>query len=128
VPTAAETDAIENIDIGGPAMLRSAAKNHADVAVVVDPADYPLLLDALAEQGGTDRALRRALAVKAFRHTARYDGMVAAYLGAAETLPASLTLSYDKIMDMRYGENPHQQAAFYREVRAGPGGAVALPI
>jgi phosphoribosylaminoimidazolecarboxamide formyltransferase / IMP cyclohydrolase len=122
-----ETDAIENIDIGGPAMLRSAAKNHADVAVVVDPADYPLLLDALAEQGGTDRALRRALAVKAFRHTARYDGMVAAYLGAAETLPASLTLSYDKIMDMRYGENPHQQAAFYREVRpgAGRGGSVA---
>jgi phosphoribosylaminoimidazolecarboxamide formyltransferase / IMP cyclohydrolase len=114
--------AVENIDIGGPAMVRSAAKNHADVAVVVDPADYPRLLAAVGE-GGTSLELRRDLAVKAFRHTARYDAMVAAYLGAADPLPDSLTLSFDKLDDMRYGENPHQQAAFYREVR--PGGARA---
>jgi phosphoribosylaminoimidazolecarboxamide formyltransferase / IMP cyclohydrolase len=110
--------AVANIDIGGPAMLRSAAKNHADVAVLVDPADYPRLLQAL-QQGGTSLELRRELAVKAFRHTARYDAMVAGYLGAAEQLPDSLTLSFDKLADMRYGENPHQQAAFYRELRPG---------
>ncbi|MFU8817325.1 MAG: bifunctional phosphoribosylaminoimidazolecarboxamide formyltransferase/IMP cyclohydrolase [Pseudomonadales bacterium] len=111
-------EAVENIDIGGPAMLRSAAKNHADVAVVVDPTDYPRILEAL-QQTGTDLELRRELAIKAFRHTARYDAMVAAYLGAAEPLPESLTLAFDKLADMRYGENPHQQAAFYREVRRG---------
>ncbi len=116
-----EALAIENIDIGGPTMVRAAAKNHADVAVVVDPADYPRLLEALERMEGTDRALRRELAVKAFRHTARYDALVAAYLGAGELLPASLSLTFDKLEDMRYGENPHQQAAFYREVR--PGGA-----
>ncbi len=111
--------AIENIDIGGPAMVRSAAKNHADVAVVVNPGDYGRVIEAL-EQGGTDLALRRELAVRAFRHTARYDALVAAYLGAAEPLPDSLTLPFDKLSDMRYGENPHQVAAFYREVRPGP--------
>jgi phosphoribosylaminoimidazolecarboxamide formyltransferase / IMP cyclohydrolase len=119
-PECSDSDAIENIDIGGPAMLRSAAKNHADVAVVVDPSDYPRLLDALSAGDGIDPALRRALAVKAFRHTARYDSLVAAYLGAGDVLPQSLTLSFDKLMDMRYGENPHQRAAFYREVRPGP--------
>ncbi len=118
-----EALAIENIDIGGPTMVRSAAKNHADVAVVVDPADYPRLLEALERTDGTDRALRRELAVKAFRHTARYDALVAAYLGAEELLPASLSLTFDKLEDMRYGENPHQQAAFYREAR--PGGRAA---
>ncbi|MEQ8482819.1 MAG: bifunctional phosphoribosylaminoimidazolecarboxamide formyltransferase/IMP cyclohydrolase [Pseudomonadales bacterium] len=118
-PGCSDAEAIENIDIGGPAMLRSAAKNHADVAVVVDPADYAPLLEALTGDRGIDPAMRRALALKAFRHTARYDSMVAAYLGAAETLPASLTLSFDKLMDMRYGENPHQQAAFYRQVQPG---------
>ncbi|MEQ8857200.1 MAG: bifunctional phosphoribosylaminoimidazolecarboxamide formyltransferase/IMP cyclohydrolase [Pseudomonadales bacterium] len=112
-------EAIENIDIGGPAMLRSAAKNHGNVAVLVDPRDYPGVLSALAE-GGIGLDLRRALAVKAFRHTARYDALVAAYLGADELLPDSLSLTFDKLSDMRYGENPHQQAAFYREVRPGP--------
>jgi phosphoribosylaminoimidazolecarboxamide formyltransferase/IMP cyclohydrolase len=122
-----EALAIENIDIGGPAMVRSAAKNHADVAVVVAPDDYPRLLEALEAEGGTSAALRRELAVKAFRHTARYDTLVAGYLGAAETLPASLSLTFDKLADMRYGENPHQRAAFYREVRPGhpPIGTVA---
>jgi phosphoribosylaminoimidazolecarboxamide formyltransferase / IMP cyclohydrolase len=119
-PDCTEALAIENIDIGGPAMVRSAAKNHADVAVVVDPGDYPRLIEALSA-GGTTRSLRRELAVKAFRHTARYDAMVAGYLGAAETLPDSLTVAFDKHETMRYGENPHQQAAFYREV--GPGAA-----
>ena len=113
-------EAIENIDIGGPAMLRSAAKNHADVAVVVDPADYPALVEALDAEGGTSLAMRRSLAVKAYRHTARYDALVAAYLGGETLLPESLSLTFDKLMDMRYGENPHQQAAFYREVRPGP--------
>ena len=113
-------DAIENIDIGGPAMLRSAAKNHADVAVVVDPADYPALIEALDADGGTSLEMRRRLAVKAYRHTARYDALVSAYLGGETLLPDSLSLTFDKLMDMRYGENPHQQAAFYREVRPGP--------
>jgi len=119
--------AIENIDIGGPAMVRSAAKNHADVAVLVDPADYPGLLQALSDTGATTLALRRQLALKAFRHTARYDTMVATYLGTEQSLPDSLSLTFDKISDMRYGENPHQQAAFYREVVPGAasGGSVA---
>jgi len=115
-----EALAIENIDIGGPAMLRSAAKNHADVAVVVDPADYARLLETLHSDGATSLGLRRELAVKAFRHTARYDALVAAYLGTGEALPGSLSLTFDKLADMRYGENPHQQAAFYRQVRPGP--------
>jgi phosphoribosylaminoimidazolecarboxamide formyltransferase/IMP cyclohydrolase len=120
-------EAIENIDIGGPTMVRAAAKNHRDVLVVVDPADYPEVLTALDRDGGTMQALRRKLALKAFRHTARYDAMVAAYLGAEESFPASLSLTFDKLAEMRYGENPHQQAAFYREVRVGgvPAGTIA---
>ncbi|MEM8767909.1 MAG: bifunctional phosphoribosylaminoimidazolecarboxamide formyltransferase/IMP cyclohydrolase, partial [Pseudomonadota bacterium] len=94
--------------------VRSSAKNHKDVAVVVDPGDYGDVLEALAA-GGLNYERRKALAVKAFRHTARYDAMVAAYLGAEETLPDSLTLTYEKIQELRYGENPHQQAAFYAE-------------
>jgi phosphoribosylaminoimidazolecarboxamide formyltransferase/IMP cyclohydrolase len=94
---------------------------------VVDPADYHTVLTALDRDGGTALALRRKLALKAFRHTARYDAMVAAYLGADEPLPASLSLTFDKLAEMRYGENPHQQAAFYREVRTGgvPSGTIA---
>ena len=106
--------AIENIDIGGPAMVRSSAKNHKDVLVVVDPADYESVISALAD-GGLDYEARKGFAVKAFRHTARYDAMVAAYLGAADEYPESLTLTFDKAQEMRYGENPHQSAAFYRE-------------
>jgi len=126
-PDCTLTDAIENIDIGGPAMVRAAAKNHQDVLVVVDPVDYQPVLTALDRDGGTMLAVRRKLATKAFRHTARYDAMVAAYLGADEPLPASLSLTFDKLTEMRYGENPHQQAAFYREVRAGgvPSGTIA---
>jgi len=113
-------DAIENIDIGGPAMLRAAAKNHAWVGVLVDPADYPGVL-AEMDAGGLTRATRERLAVKVYAHTARYDGMVAAYLsslndkGERETFPAVMGLQFNKLQDMRYGENPHQRAAFYAE-------------
>jgi phosphoribosylaminoimidazolecarboxamide formyltransferase / IMP cyclohydrolase len=119
-------DAIENIDIGGPAMLRAAAKNHDAVAVVVDPADYPALLAELAANAGhTDMDLRQRLAAKAFAHTATYDAMVAAYLTAAQggEAPAGeeLTLSFRKRLELRYGENPHQQAAFYADPNASGG-------
>ncbi|HVC00991.1 MAG TPA: bifunctional phosphoribosylaminoimidazolecarboxamide formyltransferase/IMP cyclohydrolase [Steroidobacteraceae bacterium] len=117
-------DAVENIDIGGPAMVRAAAKNHESVAVVVDPADYRPLLDELsANQGGTNLAMRQRLAAKAFAHTAQYDAMVSAYFtGAIGAGSASfdddLNLSMRKRLDLRYGENPHQQAALYVDPRA----------
>ena len=117
--------AIENIDIGGPAMLRSAAKNHEHVWVVVDPADYTEVLQALQGDAGAALELRRSLAVKAFRHTARYDSAIAGYLGAEE-FPESLTLSFEKMQTMRYGENPHQRAAFYREANVAPGTVAGL--
>jgi phosphoribosylaminoimidazolecarboxamide formyltransferase/IMP cyclohydrolase len=117
-------DAVDNIDIGGPAMVRAAAKNHASVTVVVDPGDYRALLDELAaNQGATNVVMRQKLAAKAFAHTAQYDAMVSAYFtgaigGAATTFPDDLNLSFRKRMDLRYGENPHQQAAFYTDPRA----------
>ncbi len=119
-PDCRYAEAIENIDIGGPAMLRAAAKNHESVAVAVDPADYPALLAELAAHGGgTTAATRSRLAAKVFAHTARYDSMVASYLAsrdsAAERFPATLPLVFDKVRDLRYGENPHQHAALYRE-------------
>jgi len=125
-------DAIENIDIGGPAMLRAAAKNHEAVLVVVDPADYGLVLAELeTHRGGSDAATRERLAAKAFAHTARYDTMVAAYLSARqpaglapESFPATLALLFDKVRDLRYGENPHQLAAAYRD-RGARGAGVA---
>ena len=112
-------DAIENIDIGGPSMLRSAAKNHEDVLVVVDPADYSRVLDAVKDKTAT-AALRRELAMKVFQHTARYDGLIAAYLekqarGAEVKFPKVLSLQFELAETLRYGENPHQQGAFYRE-------------
>ena len=115
-------EAIENIDIGGPAMLRAAAKNHDAVLTVVDPADYPLLLAELEHHhGGSEFATRARLAAKAFAHTAAYDAAVAAWLAAqrpsdAARFPATLALVFDKGQDLRYGENPHQPAALYREV------------
>ena len=114
--------AIENIDIGGPAMLRAAAKNHASVTVLVDSADYADLFDEMtARNGEISDATRYWLAVKAFEHTARYDGAIANYLGAIQPngaharFPRTLSLQYRRAQDMRYGENPHQQAAFYVE-------------
>lgn len=111
--------AIENIDIGGPSMLRAAAKNWQDVAVLVDPADYGPVLEAL-QGGGVSRETKFALACKVFASTAAYDALIASYLNSQlpqpEILPETLTLTYEKVQDMRYGENPHQGAAFYREI------------
>lgn len=106
-------DALEQIDIGGPTLLRAAAKNFPDVLVVVDPSDYERVLTAL-DQNTIDFELRRELAAKAFAHTAAYDSAIAAYL-TAEQLPQTLPLTFNKAQALRYGENPHQPAAFYRE-------------
>jgi phosphoribosylaminoimidazolecarboxamide formyltransferase/IMP cyclohydrolase len=125
-------DALENIDIGGPAMLRSAAKNHAGVAVLVDPADYPKVLEELRATGEVSAPARFALATKAFAHTAAYDGAIAAYLsaldaeGARGAFPRVLSLQFEKLQDMRYGENPHQSAAFYRDAQPVQGGIAAF--
>ncbi len=114
--------AIENIDIGGPTLLRAAAKNHAAVTVVVDSADYAMVLEELRDNdGAVPDATRYALAVKTFEHTARYDGAIANYLGAirpdgsTSDFPATLNLQYRQVQTMRYGENPHQRAAFFVE-------------
>ncbi|SDC56888.1 bifunctional phosphoribosylaminoimidazolecarboxamide formyltransferase/IMP cyclohydrolase [Shouchella lonarensis] len=113
-------EAIEQIDIGGPSMIRAAAKNHAAVTVVVDPADYATVLKALDADGVSPLSLRKKLAAKAFRHTAAYDARVATYLTDAvgETEPESLTLTYTHNQSLRYGENPHQQASFYASADA----------
>src|SRR5215510_11246778 len=129
-PDCTYADAIENIDIGGPAMVRAASKNHESVTVIVDPADYARVLgDLEANAGATSIDTRSSLAAKAFAHTAKYDTMVSSYLlgreaTAAESFPQTLPLVYEKLQDLRYGENPHQQAAFYRELDAS-GASVA---
>ena len=118
-PGATFAEAVENIDIGGPTMLRAAAKNYRDVAVAVDPADYSLIIDELKKDGKISPETRLYLMRKAFRHTAAYDALVAEYLGrkaGEEGFPETLTLVYEKVADMRYGENPHQKAAFYRGI------------
>jgi phosphoribosylaminoimidazolecarboxamide formyltransferase/IMP cyclohydrolase len=124
-------DAIENIDIGGPTMLRAAAKNHRDVAVVVDPADYPRLLQEMEQQGGAVSApFKLALAKKVFAHTAQYDGAITNYLtslaenGERQAYPEVINFAFVKAQPMRYGENPHQSAAFYRDVTP-PAGSLA---
>jgi len=126
-PGVTRDEAIEQIDIGGPAMVRSAAKNHRDVLVVVDPTDYAAVLDEIERLGGASRALRERLAAKAFAHTATYDARVAAYLSGdvQEEFPPRLELAFEKSGDMRYGENPHQRAALYRDLGAAPSGTVA---
>ncbi|NGP46075.1 bifunctional phosphoribosylaminoimidazolecarboxamide formyltransferase/IMP cyclohydrolase [Bacillaceae bacterium SIJ1] len=115
-------DAIENIDIGGPSMIRSAAKNHGDVTVVVDPSDYDAVLAELAEGGAVSEDLRKRLAAKAFRHTAQYDALIASFLTeqVGEEYPESLTVSFEKKQSLRYGENPHQTASFYESALAVP--------
>jgi phosphoribosylaminoimidazolecarboxamide formyltransferase/IMP cyclohydrolase len=134
-------EAIENIDIGGPALLRSAAKNYAGVAVVTDPDDYPALLDEMRANGGAPTlATRFALARKAFAHTARYDGMIANWLNGLEAgaearpdraapppsiFPERLQLAFDRVEVLRYGENAHQRAAFYRDLHPVAGGIAA---
>jgi phosphoribosylaminoimidazolecarboxamide formyltransferase/IMP cyclohydrolase len=108
---------IELIDVGGPAMIRAAAKNHAHVGVVVDPAQYTVVLDELRRAGALSEATRRRLARQAFAHTAAYDAAIASWLSTDEDdpLPATLTLALDRAQDLRYGENPHQRAARYRQ-------------
>ncbi|WP_246796750.1 bifunctional phosphoribosylaminoimidazolecarboxamide formyltransferase/IMP cyclohydrolase [Burkholderia perseverans] len=127
-------DAIENIDIGGPTMLRSAAKNHRDVTVIVDPADYAVVLDEMKANGNAvGYATNFRLATKVFAHTAQYDGAITNYLtsltdelqhATRNAYPATLNLAFDKVQDLRYGENPHQSAAFYRDL-AAPAGSLA---
>jgi phosphoribosylaminoimidazolecarboxamide formyltransferase/IMP cyclohydrolase len=109
-------EAIENIDIGGPSMLRSAAKNHNDVAIVTDPADYAGVLGEIAADGTVSEPTRKRLAVKAFQATAAYDGMIADYLGRLGDSAFGDTIhqQWHLLQDLRYGENPHQNAAFYR--------------
>jgi len=123
-PDCTYADAIENIDIGGPAMVRAASKNHESVTVVVDPADYArVIADLEANAGATSIDTRSSLAAKAFAHTAKYDTMVSSYLlgreaSSDESFAPTLPLVYEKVQDLRYGENPHQRAAFYRELGA----------
>ncbi|MBB6283566.1 bifunctional phosphoribosylaminoimidazolecarboxamide formyltransferase/IMP cyclohydrolase [Geobacillus subterraneus] len=114
-PDVTLAEAIENIDIGGPTMVRAAAKNYADVAIVVDPADYRAVIEELKTNGSIQVETRQKLAAKAFRHTAAYDAMIAEYLTnlTGEEYPESLTVTYTKKQSLRYGENPHQSAAFY---------------
>ena len=112
-------EAIENIDIGGPTMLRSAAKNNPDVAVIVDPKDYEVVLSELKANQEVSRETKFYLATKVFEHTANYDSMIASYLRAQRgdhSLPEKFTMTFEKVQEMRYGENPHQKAAFYMEV------------
>lgn len=119
--------AIENIDIGGPTMLRAAAKNHADVTVLIDPADYKNVIDQIEAKGGVNDATRFDLAVKTFEHTAHYDGAIANYLGKLTdgdenaAFPRTFNIQFRKKQDMRYGENPHQNAAFYTEANPESG-------
>lgn len=111
-----EDEIIENIDIGGPTMLRSAAKNFQDVIVVVDPADYNDVLAEL-ENGEVSLKKRKALAAKVFRHTANYDALIGAYFTkqTGEEFPENYTVTFEKVQSLRYGENPHQKAAFYKQ-------------
>lgn len=116
-PDVTFAEAIENIDIGGPTMLRAAAKNHQYVTVVVDAADYEQVAAEIEKEGDTSLDTRRRLAAKVFRHTAAYDALISRYLSeqVGDYLPESYTVTYEKAQDLRYGENPHQRAAFYRE-------------
>lgn len=118
-------EAIENIDIGGPTMLRSAAKNHKDVVVVCDPADYEAVLSELREKKEVSYETKYRLALKVFRHTAAYDALISEYLGKQlekqfpgkeDEMPSQLTLTFEKLQSLRYGENPHQKAYYYKEV------------
>ena len=115
-------EAVENIDIGGPTMIRAAAKNYQDVAVVVDPKDYERVLSELEGEGITPET-KKYLQYKVFAHTAAYDSMISNYLAAELGIrfPETVTFSYEKAQDMRYGENPHQGASYYNEefLRAG---------
>lgn len=115
-PGVTHEEIIENIDIGGPSMLRSASKNYQSIPVLCDPKDYDKVLEEIRENHETTLETRERLAAKVFRHTARYDAMIADYLTKKthEEFPESMTITFDKVQDLRYGENPHQKAAFYK--------------
>jgi phosphoribosylaminoimidazolecarboxamide formyltransferase / IMP cyclohydrolase len=128
-PGCSLAEAVENIDIGGPSMLRAAAKNYAGVAVVTDPSDYATLVGEMEKHGGAlSEGTRLALAKKAFAHSAAYEAAISSYLGALDSgeeraaFPEKLTLQFEKVQDLRYGENPHQSAAFYRDANPARGG------
>ena len=129
-PGRPRAEVIEQIDVGGPAMIRAAAKNHERVGVVVDPADYSEVVAELEAAGELSEATRRGLAAKAFDHTARYDRAIAGWLGQAEgpgeALPEHILLELRKHADLRYGENPHQRAALYSEAGFGDSGGMRL--
>ena len=112
---------VEQIDIGGPTLVRASAKNHAGVGIVVDPARYGGVLDELRAQGGLTSDTRRALAADAFAHTAAYDAAIARWMARDQIFPARLSLAFERIMELRYGENPHQAGALYAAEDAGPG-------
>lgn len=118
---APHAEIIENIDIGGPSMLRSASKNYASIPVLCDPADYAKVLEEIETRGETSLETREKLAAKAFRHTAHYDAMIADYLSqkTGEQFPQELSVTFEKVQDLRYGENPHQKAAFYKSPNPG---------
>ena len=118
-PDVTMEDAIENIDIGGPSMLRSAAKNYKDVTVVCDPADYAQIIEEIKATGNTTVETRLQLSAKAYTHTAEYDSMIATYMRKAAGLNEKLFLEFDLVQGLRYGENPHQQAKFYGIAEAG---------
>ena len=124
-PDVSEDEAVEQIDIGGPAMVRAAAKNFHSVAVVVDPHRYDGILEELRDKGEISLETRRSLSLQAFQHTAGYDAAISAHLAGQETFPDRLVVSGTKVMDLRYGENPHQAAAFYRSGGATAGLAAA---
>ncbi|MBQ1912123.1 MAG: bifunctional phosphoribosylaminoimidazolecarboxamide formyltransferase/IMP cyclohydrolase, partial [Bacteroidales bacterium] len=113
-------DAIENIDIGGPSMVRSAAKNWKDVTIVCDPADYDKVLEELKTNGKTSDRTRLQLSAKAYTHTAQYDACIATYMRKAAGLNEKLFLEYDLKQGLRYGENPHQSADFYAALKPEP--------
>ena len=118
-PDVTMEDAIENIDIGGPSMLRSAAKNYKDVTVVCDPVDYATIIEEIKEGGNTTVGTRLQLSAKAYTHTAEYDSMIATYMRKAAGLNEKLFLEFDLVQGLRYGENPHQQAKFYASAESG---------
>lgn len=119
-------DAIENIDIGGPTMLRSAAKNHKDVVVICDPADYEMVIDELKKNKTVSYDTKYRLALKVFQHTAAYDAMISDYLRKqiGAELPDNLTMTFEKVQELRYGENPHQKASYYKEIQPADGSLV----
>jgi phosphoribosylaminoimidazolecarboxamide formyltransferase/IMP cyclohydrolase len=124
-------EVIENIDIGGPTMLRAASKNYQDVAVIVDPADYATVVAELQSNGTVSVDTKLALAYKVFEHTSAYDTMIAAYLRKetkSPLLPDNFTMTFEKVQSMRYGENPHQNAAFYKEIGKDFDGTLAAAI